>query len=1727
MINIFFIDLPPIKTNKPICQIFINMKILKPALVLLIFALFNQVQAQYTLLNDDVEVVNGVIVKCSYNFANTNIVIPDSLDNQKVIGIGNEVFMIHEGDQITSVQFPDSLETIGNNAFQDNDITIINIPPFLTYIGDAAFFNNHISSLNIPENIKAIGDGAFSYNSMSTLTFEEGITSIGHSAFNNNNITDLSLPNSLTNLGNNSFENNQISNLILGSGIQIIPYAAFNGNNLSSLTIPEGVTSIQGEAFANNNISSLALPNSLTEIQAAFSSNSIIEVNGETSQGIIFSRNGDGTVDYTTISSYGGTANVIDFIPETVTNIGESAFQRNGLTAVTIPSNVETIWHYAFNENNISNLILNEGLMSIEEMAFFDNKLTSLTIPSTVIHFGGGFVNMNTITTINGEATNGIIYALNDDGTTDNTKVISYAGSIKEITADLFPETLTTIGYNSFQNSELASVTIPSSVTKIENNAFANNLITSLSLASGLELIQDNAFNNNKLATVTIPNTVELIGSSAFGNNLLTSVTLPSALTTLYDWVFHNNELATITIPSTVTYIGNDAFSNNKLSSITIPANVTYIGNAAFYANLLTSVSIPANVEYVGNIAFSENNINTLTLTDGLKIVGASAFSHNQLEQNDLNLPTSVSSIGKNAFSSNNGLDSIYLHQPNVSGFVKWIDGYGTDQVINTWVKDLATSYVADVELMLSSDDIEIVDGIIMSVNYDIRANKITIPRILNDQVVLGTREDHDDMGNYLGGLFSHKKIKEINLPTSFMYIGSSAFSNNLLSEITLPDSTKYIGHSAFENNPEINSITLPDPTNDNFIEWTDVNGNTYDGGTVVYNLANSYYAQYIYTLTDNDVVVENGEIVSCSYDFMDKNIIIPETLDEQTIISIGELWFENEDGPYSEGIFQNKGIVSIQFPATLDTIGENAFNGNQIEEINLLEDLLYIKGGAFSGNQLINILLPEGLRLLGHGAFSGNHFTKITLPSPSNSDFVYWYDSQMNIIAGGTEITDLDEMYTALYKYTLTDDDVEMENGAIISCSYDFESKYLVIPETLDGHEVTKINEVWKENEDGPYIEGMFQNNELIGLELPATLDTIFDFAFGWNQINYIEIPEGLNHIGAWAFHSNHIDSLVIPTNIPTNDAVFTNNRIKKLNGETFDGIFYKVTEEGIIDSTSIAYYADNDSAFDFVNTKIETILPFAFSSCHSLSQVSLTTNIIKVGDWAFQGTQLKEIDIPNSVTSIGTGAFAECGISEFTLPTPQTDDFLHWYDDAYPMNTYSAGEVVTNLYNRYNALIKYILTDEDVVMENGTIISTSYDYRSAYIIIPDTLDGQQVVSIGEIQKENEDGTYMDGMFQSIDGTTLIGVDLPSSLDTIGYNAFGWNQITEISLPANIRCIKGGAFQGNYLTSINIPEKVTYIGHAAFAECQLTEFTLPNPLSTHFLFWVDDNHPYNTYEGGTTVSNLWNSYKAMIKYTLTDEDVVVENNTIIQNDYDYRSPFIIIPDTLDGQEINSIGEYWYESEIGPYPEGMFQGMDENYLIGVELPSTLDTIGINAFGWNQIEEILIPDGVIWIKSWALAGNNLKEIEFPNSLRYIGDWSFAENNEIFTQMILPENPLSNVWIGGDDQTYLSGDILTDFEISYMLVFDDNVNSLNSSNEFLLYPNPTRDILNIEIPEELQNYSVEIYNIHGTLVHETLIWNGQSINILSLNNGIYILRMKDLNGKIVETKKFIKE
>ncbi|MDE7475090.1 MAG: leucine-rich repeat protein [Duncaniella sp.] len=238
------------------------------------------------------------------------------------------------------------------------------------------------------------------------------------------------------------------------------------------------------------------------------------------------------------------------------------------------------------------------------------------------------------------------------------------------------PSSVTSIGDMAFSwCSSLQGVDIPSSVTSIGDSAFRWCCsLQSVDIPSSVTTIGDDAFNScSSLESVTIPSSVTSIGDSAFGGcDSLQSVNIPSSVTSIGERAFLGcRSLQSVTIPASVMSIGDSAFSCcPSLQSVTIPSSVTSIGDRAFsWCSSLQGVTIPSSVKVLGANPFMECKLlhlsvsekSDFTLIDGLLIDSKGVLISCLNHSSRITIPSSVTAIGNNAFSSCRSLQSVTI----------------------------------------------------------------------------------------------------------------------------------------------------------------------------------------------------------------------------------------------------------------------------------------------------------------------------------------------------------------------------------------------------------------------------------------------------------------------------------------------------------------------------------------------------------------------------------------------------------------------------------------------------------------------------------------------------------------------------------------------------------------------------------------------------------------------------------------------------------------------------------------------------------------------------------------------------------------------------------------------------------------------------------------------------------------------------------------------------------
>ena len=374
-----------------------------------------------------------------------------------------------------------------------------------------------------------------------------------------------------------------------------------------------------------------------------------------------------------------------------------------------------------------------------------------------------------------------------------------------------------------------------------------------------------------------------------------------------------------------------------------------------------------------------------------------------------------------------------------------------------------------------------------------------------------------------------------------------------------------------------------------------------------------------------------------------------------------------------------------------------------------------------------------------------------------------------------------------------------------------------------------------------------------------------------------------------------------------------------------------------------------------------------YAFQGCDSIT--SLTWNAVNCQDMGNMGTsnieqvtigpevqiipnsfvkqsKIQSVDIPNSVTTIGSSAFALCELLENT----------------------TVGNAVTSFGNS--------------AFEGCSRLSS--------IAIP-----------------NSTTTMGDKVFYGC--SSLESATIGNSVTSIGSQAFyGCSNLQNMVIPDLATSIGSRAFRGcSRLTDVTIGSSVTNIGIEAFYGCEnlkkVNASSIESWCNIHF-----DSPNYVTGENPVSGELGFSNplYYACHLYINNQEvlDIVIPNTITTINSYAFdclvnlRS--VSIPNSVtrieddaffDCESLTSIEIPNSVTYIGKWTFGNCYG-----LTSASIGTSVDSIGNGAFHYcTGLPSIIIPNSVTFIGDGAFSGcQGVSDIIIPSSVKYIGHGAFS-------------------------------------------------------------------------------------------------------------------------------------
>ena len=408
--------------------------------------------------------------------------------------------------------------------------------------------------------------------------------------------------------------------------------------------------------------------------------------------------------------------------------------------------------------------------------------------------------------------------------------------------------------------------------------------------------------------------------------------------------------------------------------------------------------------------------------------------------------------------------------------------------------------------------------------------------------------------------------------------------------------------------------------------------------------------------------------------------------------------------------------------------------------------------------------------------------------------------------------------------------------------------------------------------------------------------------------------------------------------------------------------------TQDGVIDIpdtvtsggqpytvTAIREYAFNPSttitnvSSVFIPVTVTSIGGFAFRCCKFLATVTFAegSQLKSIGRHAFSGTnqahpRFKEIQIPDSVETIGTNAFHNCqDLESITLPASLETIQSYVFGGCSDLKTVS-----------YDGSLKqwnHITANNDVLGDSHPSLVTG-DYTAQFISVMD--DAKTVTITKYTGKES----------------TVI---LPSTI-----NSWPVTKIGEDALKDNTT-----------ITSVTIPDSVTEIGANAFAGCtNLTSVT-----------YGGDWSKLTIQSGNPAVEDAVNAQ-------LFDFAFTPDNTAVIVKKYNGTAADVTIPSHYKGKPVTMIDHAaFHDSAVTSVtiPDSVTSIPDDAFafcsqLTNISIPNSVTFIGFAAFNsCTSLKSITLPSSLSTIQSSAFYNcGNLETIRIPVSVTFIGNYAFA-------------------------------------------------------------------------------------------------------------------------------------
>ena len=432
-------------------------------------------------------------------------------------------------------------------------------------------------------------------------------------------------------------------------------------------------------------------------------------------------------------------------------------------------------------------------------------------------------------------------------------------------------------------------------------------------------------------------------------------------------------------------------------------------------------------------------------------------------------------------------------------------------------------------------------------------------------------------------------------------------------------------------------------------------------------------------------------------------------------------------------------GATDIRIPEGVTEISSNAFTNAQLTSVWIPASVRAIDDSAFAGQPLTQVTFqdddahPSQLETIGERAFSYTPLESVSLPRSLKTAGLETFSdmAKLRSVNVGPNVQ-ADGLFAAFARTPL------LESIEVDAANQNYQS--------LDGVLYTKdLTHL------ATYPQAKNSGGSYTVAEETAFID---EGAFASAQITSVTLPSHLRNVGKGAFVGSRITSLTLP--------------------DAFESM----------DDTAFWYM----SKLERVDLGGATMLPdSAFRYDRALAEVNFRPDLnrlAEVGDYAFDTTALTSATLPDSVTSIGKGAFS----NDTALTSLHLGSGIATIGESAFVGSNNLASLTVDPANTVYSV------------EDGALYGKGDAGRTLVLYLPTKTDTDVTVPKGTT-------AIADAAFAN--NSSLRRVVLPEGLTTIGYGAFdGDTNLTDLVIPDSVTVARG--LVNNGLDTIELGTKVT-----------------------------------------------------------------------------------------------------------------------------------------------------------------------------------------------------------------------------------------------------------------------------------------------------------------------------